>query len=43
MTDDLLMRGISLSFYGDILHIRESAGDRTKWKKFFSDFQRDVL
>ena len=39
--DDLLMRGISLSCYEDILHItiREFiASDRAKWRKFFSDF-----
>ena len=33
--DDLLMRGISLSCYEDILHIRELAFDRGKWRKFF--------
>ena len=36
--DDLLLRGISLSYYEDILHLRELAGDRSKWKKLFSDF-----
>ena len=36
--DDLVMRGISLSCYDDILHMRELAGDRSKWRKFFSDF-----
>ena len=36
--DDLLLRGISLSYYEDILHSRELAGDRSKWKRLFSDF-----
>ena len=36
--DELLMRGISLSCYEDILHLDELAGDRNKWRKLFSDF-----
>ena len=41
--DDLVMRGISWSCYEEILNIRESAGDRSKWKKFFSDSKRADL
>ena len=35
--DDLLMRNINLSCYEEILHLRELASDRSKWKKFFSE------
>ena len=36
--DDLLFRGFSLNFYEDILNMREIAGDRSKWRKLFTDF-----
>ena len=37
--DDLLMtKCINLSFYEDILHLRELPGERSKWKNFFFDF-----
>ena len=36
--DDLLFRGFSMNCYEDVLNMREIAGDRSKWRKLFTDF-----
>ena len=36
--DDLLFRGFNINCYEDVLNMREIAGDRSKWRKLFTDF-----
>ena len=36
--DDLLSRGFNLNCYEDVLNMRELAGDKSNWRKLFTDF-----